>query len=180
MLHLFRERVDVADGDDETFDSIGEEVFGAGVGGAEDGATAGERLALNEGEPLFNAGENHEMAGAHELRKLVAGDGSEELDLFAGQAREDGLNVGMHGADDAETLCRVTETSEGLKQIRDAFTEANESDEEDFEAVGRRLGGAGEVFEANTVGDNVDLVRGQAHFNEGARGEVGGYGDGVG
>ena len=37
LLHAGGEGGDVADGDDEAFDAVGEEVFAAGVGGAEDG-----------------------------------------------------------------------------------------------------------------------------------------------
>ena len=67
MLHSLGESVDVAVGDDEAVDAIGEEVFGAGGGGGEDGAASGHGLALNECEAFFDAGEYEKMAGAHSL-----------------------------------------------------------------------------------------------------------------
>ena len=56
LLHSLGESIDVAVGDDEALDAIGEEVFGAGGGGGEDGAAAGHGLTLDECEALFDAG----------------------------------------------------------------------------------------------------------------------------
>ncbi len=48
-LHAVCEAFEVADGQNETFYAVGEEVFRAGGGGGDDGAAAGEGLSLNEG-----------------------------------------------------------------------------------------------------------------------------------
>jgi len=81
LLHAGGEGGDVADGDDEAFDAVGEEVFAAGVGGAEDGAATGQSLTLHESEAFFNAGQDHEMAGGHQLGEFGLGDGAEELNV---------------------------------------------------------------------------------------------------
>jgi hypothetical protein len=47
-LHAVGEGGDIAHGDYETFDATGEKVFTAGVGGAENGTSAGEGLTLDE------------------------------------------------------------------------------------------------------------------------------------
>ena len=65
LLHSLGEGIDVAVGDDEALLAVGEEVFGAGGGGGEDGAAAGHGLSLDEGEALFDAGEDEQVAGAH-------------------------------------------------------------------------------------------------------------------
>ena len=70
LLHSLGESVDVAIGDDEALLAVGEEVFGTGGGGGEDGAAAGHGLALDEGEALFDAGEDEEVAGAHFFGEL--------------------------------------------------------------------------------------------------------------
>jgi len=83
-------------------------------------------------------------------------------------------------ARDAETFGGVAKEGEAFEQVGNAFAEAYGSGKEDFEAVRWRGGGAGEAFEANAVGDDVDFFRGKAHLDEGASGEGGGDGDGVG
>ena len=178
-LEAIGEGVRVADGDDEAFDAIDEEVLAAGVGGTEDGAAAGHGLGLNEGESFLDAGKREDMAAAHERGELGLRDGSEELDVFLRQARKDGADVFLDRADEAEQLARVAEASEGLKQVRDAFAETDCAGEEDLEGVGQRIGGGVETFEANAVGDDVELLARDAHLGEGASGHGGGDGDGV-
>ena len=56
LLHSLGESVYVSIGDDESLLAVGEEVFGAGGGGGEDGTAAGHGLTLNEREALFDAG----------------------------------------------------------------------------------------------------------------------------
>lgn len=48
LLHSLGEGIDVAVGDDEALLAVGEEVFGTGGGGGEDGAAAGHGLSLDE------------------------------------------------------------------------------------------------------------------------------------
>ena len=81
LLHAGGESGDVADGDDEAFDAVGEEVFATGVGGAEDWAAACQGLTLHEGEAFFDAGQDHEMAGGHQFGETGLGDWAEELDV---------------------------------------------------------------------------------------------------
>ena len=86
----------------------------------------------------------------------------------------------LHAAGDGKARARMMQTGKGLEQVRDAFAQADLAGEEDFKGIGgRRLGGS-ELVEADAVGDDVELVHGDAHGEEGATGDVGGDGDGVG
>ncbi len=58
LLHSLGESVYVSIGDDESLLAVGEEVFGAGSGGGQDGTAAGHGLSLDEREALFDAGKN--------------------------------------------------------------------------------------------------------------------------
>ncbi len=160
--------------------AVGEEVFGAGGGGGEDGAAAGHGLALDEGEALFDAGQDEEVAGAHFFCELCLRERAGEDDVIGGQGGEKGADVVLNGAGDGEVFVRVLEAGEGLEEIGDAFAQADLTGEEDLEGVLRRVFGAGEVIEADAVGNDVDLFRGDSHCNEGTLGYGGGYGDGVG
>ena len=64
-LHAVDETVEITDGEDEAFDVVGEEILGASGGGGDDGASAGKSLSLNEREAFFDAGQDHDVAGAH-------------------------------------------------------------------------------------------------------------------
>ena len=54
LLQAGGERVEIAVGDDEAFDSIGKEVFGAGGFGGDDGALTGHGLGLDEREAFLD------------------------------------------------------------------------------------------------------------------------------
>lgn len=179
LLHAGGEGADVADGHDEAFDLVGEEVFRAGVGAGEHGASAGHGLSLHEGEALFDRGKDEDVAGAHEAGKLGLRDGAEELHLAGGEAVEDGLHVRRRRADDAQTLGRVLEAFERLEEVRDTLAQADRPGEQDLEAIFGRVGDLLEVLKADPVGDGVDLLGGHAHLEEGAAREGGGHGDGV-
>ena len=73
LLEAEGEGVGVAVGEDEAFDSVGEEVFGAGGSGGDDGASAGHGLALDEGEALLDAGKDEDVAARHEAGELGLG-----------------------------------------------------------------------------------------------------------
>ena len=133
LLHSFGECVDVAVGDDEALVAVGEEVFGAGGGGGEDGTSAGHGLALHEREAFFDAGQNEQVAGAHFFCELGLWEGAGEDYVFGGQRGEEGADVVLNGADDGEAFVRVLEAGEGLEEIGDAFAKADLAGEEDFE-----------------------------------------------
>ena len=48
-LHAVDEAVEIADGQDETFDVVGEEILRSGGCGGDDGAATGKSLSLDEG-----------------------------------------------------------------------------------------------------------------------------------
>ena len=74
----------------------------------------------------------------------------------------------------------MLQAGEGLEEIGDAFAEADLAGEEDFKGVTRRIFGAGEVIEADAVGDDVNFFGRDAHLEKGASGDRRGDGDGVG
>ena len=74
LLQAEGEGVGVAVGNDETLDSVGEEVFGAGGGGGDDGASAGQGLALDEGQALLDAGEREDVAARDSAGEFGLGD----------------------------------------------------------------------------------------------------------
>ena len=80
-----------------------------------------------------------------------------EDDVVRGQGGEKGADVVLNGAGDGEAFVRVLEAGEGLKEIGDAFAQADLTGEEDLEGVLRWVFGAGEVIEADAVGDDVDF-----------------------
>jgi len=103
-----------------------------------------------------------------------------EDDVVGGQGGEKGADVVLNGAGDGEAFGGVLEPGEGLEEIGDAFAKADLTGEEHFEGVLRWVFGAGEVIEADSVGDDVDFFCGDSHGYEGALGYGGRYGDGVG
>jgi hypothetical protein len=145
---------------------VGEEVFCAGGGGGEDGASAGHGLTLNECETFFNAGKNEEMAGAHLFCQLWLRECAGEDDVFCWERGEKVVHVVLNAADDGEVFVWVLEAREGLEEIGDAFAQTNLAGEEKFEGVLWRSFGGGEVVEADAVGDDVDLLRGDTHLQE--------------
>ena len=74
----------------------------------------------------------------------------------------------------------MVEAGEGLKEIGDAFAKADLAGEEDLKGVRRRCFGAGELIEADTVGDDVDLLWSNTHLQERPPGDGRWDGDGVG
>ena len=179
-LQAVGEGGDIAHGDYEPFDATGEEVFAASVGGAENGAAAGESLSLDECETLFNTGKDHDVTGAHEVSQFLLREGAEELDVLLWEAVENSLHVGVDGAGEAQAFCGMTELGEGLEEVGNSLAEGDRAGEEYLEAIPGRLSGAGELFEPNAVGDDVHLAGGYPHFDERAGGEAGGDRDGVG
>jgi hypothetical protein len=179
-LHFFGEGVDVAVGYDEALLAVYEEVFGAGGGGCEDGTSAGHRLALNERETLLDAGQNEEMAGAHFFCELSLWKRSGKGDVLSGQFGEQVSHVVLQATNDSEVFAGVFDVGEGLQKIRDAFAEADLSGEEDLEGVVRRRLGTSEAVEADSVRNDVDFFRWDAHFEEGTPRDAGGDGDCIG
>jgi len=171
LLHSFGQSIDVAVGHDEALFAVGEEVFGTGGGGGEDGASTGHGLALDESETFFDARQHEQMAGAHFFGELRLRERTCEDDVIGGQRGEQGAHVVLNCADDGEAFVWVSQASEGLKKIWDAFAKADLASEEDLEGVLRRFFGAGEVIETDAVGDDVDFIRGDAHLEERSPGD---------
>ena len=68
----------------------------------------------------------------------------------------------------------------GLKKIRNAFAQTRGTGEEDVKGLGIGRAGGVKVAQLDAVGDEVELGGGDAHLEEGAQGDAGGDGDGVG
>jgi hypothetical protein len=135
---------------------------------------------LNECEAFFNAGENEEMAGAHFFCQLRLWKRAGEDDVLGGEGGEERADVVLNGSDYGEVFLWVLEACEGLKEVGDSFAEADLAGEENFEGVLWRVLGAGELVEADSVGDDVDFFFGDAHLKEGTFRDGGWDGDGVG
>jgi hypothetical protein len=180
LLEAVGEGCCVAVGDDEALDSVGEEVFGAGCGGGDDRATAGHGLALDEGEALLDAGKDEDVAAGHEACQLGLGDVSGEGYIFGGEGREERAEVVLHTADQGEVFARMAQAGEGFEEVGDSFAQTDLAGEEDFEGIGGGWFGWGEAVEADAVGDDVEFFGGDSLCQEGATGDVGGDGDGVG
>src|ERR1700731_712688 len=103
------------------------------------------------------------MAGAHFFRELRLRETAGEDDVVRGQGGEKGADVVLDRAGYGETFVGVLQAGEGLEEIRDAFAQADLTREEDFEGVLRWVFGAGEVIEADSVGDDVDFFRRDSH-----------------
>ena len=103
-----------------------------------------------------------------------------KVTLCGGENGEQRADVVLHGADEGEVRVRMTQAGEGLEQVRDAFAQADLAGEEDFKGIRAEWFGGSELVETDAVGDNVELFRRDAHLEEGAAGDVGGDGDGVG
>ncbi len=100
------------------------------------------------------------MSGAQEVSQLLLRERAEELDLVLRETVEDGLHIGVDGAGETKAFGWMTKLGEGLKEVGNSLAEGDRAGEEDFEAIGRRLSGASELFESNAVGDDVHLVGG--------------------
>lgn len=170
LLHSVGESVDVAVGDDEALLAVGEEVFSAGGCGGEDGASAGHGLTLNEREALFNAGENEQVARAHFFCELWLRENAGEDDVFGGERCEQGAHVILNAADDGEAFVEMLQAGEGVEEIGNAFADANLAGEEDFKRVSWRDFGAGEVIEADAVGNDMNFFGCNAHLEKGSLG----------
>jgi hypothetical protein len=166
LLHSAGESVDVAVGDDEALLAVGVEVFGAGGGSGENGASASQGLTLNESETLFNAGQNEQVAGAHLFCDLGLRENSDEDDVVGGQRCEKAAHVILNAADDGETLLRMLQTGEGLEQIGNSFADADLAGEEDFKGVSWRVFGSGEVIKSDAVGYYVNFFGREAHLQK--------------
>ena len=166
LLHSFGQNVDVAVGHDEALFAVGEEVFGTGGGGGEDGAATGHGLALNESETFLDAGQHEQMAGAHFFGELRLRERTGEDDVAGGQRGKQGAHVVVDCAGDGEAFVWVAQAGEGLKKIRDAFAKADLAGEENFEGVLRWFFRAGEVIETDAVGDDVNFFRRYAHLDK--------------
>jgi hypothetical protein len=180
LLHTAGEGGWVAIGDDEAFEFVGEEVFRAACGGGDYGAATGHGLGLHEGQALFDAGEDKDVAGAHFFDEIRLREGTGEADVVGGEAVEEFAHLWLDAADYGEVLVGVAQGLEGFEEVGDTFAEADVSSEEDFEGVYGWWGGWGEAVEADAVGDDVELVLGDAVGEEGSLGYSGGDGDGVG
>ena len=115
---------------------------------------------MDECEAFFDAGEDHDVAGAHEVGQLILRESAQKLDILLWEAAEDGLHVGVDGSGDSQTLCGMAKLGEGLEEVGNSFTECDRAGEEDFESIYGWFAGAGEFFESNSVGDDVHLVGG--------------------
>ena len=61
------------------------------------------------------------MAGTHVCDELGLGEWAQELDVILREGGEEGFECAWDGADDAETLARMLQPSERLKEIWDAL-----------------------------------------------------------
>jgi hypothetical protein len=165
-LHFFGEGIDVAVGDDEALFAAGEEVFGSGGGGSEDGTAAGHGLALHEGEPFFNAGQHEQVAGAHLFCKFDLREGTGEDYIIGWQRGEKGPHIVLNGPGEGQAFLRVLEPGECLKQVWNAFPNAHLPCEEYLEGIRRGSFSACELVETDTVGNDVDFVGCDAHLDE--------------
>ena len=106
----------IAGGNDEPFDLIGEEVFGAGGCGGEHGAAAGHGLRLDQGEALFDTGQNQDVTGAHALGEQGLWERAGEGDVYGGEAAaEQAANLRLDAADEGEVFAWMAEQGEGLQ-----------------------------------------------------------------
>ena len=113
-------------------------------------------------------GKHEEVAGAHCFCEFRLGECAGEGYIFGGQGGEEWADLVLDGSDDGEVLFGVLEAGEGLEEIRDSFAEADLACEEELERVGGWRLGWGEVVEADSVGDDVDLFGRDAHFEKGS------------
>ena len=74
----------------------------------------------------------------------------------------------------------MLEPGECLEEIRDAFAQADLAGEEELEGIWWWVFGAGELIEADTVGDDVDFFCGDSHRYERTLRYGGRHGDGIG
>ncbi len=172
LFEVLGEEIDAAGLDNEAFDAVGEEVFGTCGSGGEDGTAAGHCLTLDEREAFFDGGQAHDVAAAHVFDQLGLRKRTEEADIFSGEPRDYFGDSCVGTADNGEALVRVLERGEGLEQILDALAQTERSDEEDFEAVVRRVGDPGKFLEPHAVRDDVHLIRGNAVFDVGAAADL--------
>ena len=135
LLQAIGEGDGVATGNDEAFDAVGEEVFGSGGGGGNDGASAGQGLAQDEGEALFDASEREDVAARHESGQFGLGDRSSKSYILGGEDGEHGAEVVLHGADEGEVYARMAQAGKGLEQVRDSFAQTDLAGKEDFEGI---------------------------------------------
>ncbi len=119
------------------------------------------------------------MAGAHFFCQLGLRKRAGKDDVFAGESGEKVANVVLDCADDGEIFLRMLEAGEGLEEVGDSFAEADVASEENFEGVLRWFASAGEVVEADAVGDDVDFLWRDAHLHEGSFCDRGWDGDGI-
>ncbi len=99
--------------------------------------------------------------------------------MLGGQGGEKDADVVLDGTGDGEAFVWVLQAGECLEEIGDAFAKADLAGKEDFEGVLRRVFGAGELIEADAVGDDVDFFRGDSHCYERTLRYGGGDGDGI-
>jgi hypothetical protein len=165
-LHAVGQRVHVANGNDETLGSVAKQIFAASVRSCQHGAAAGERLALDERQPLFDGRQHQNVTFAHQPGQLHLGDGAEELDVLLREARQELLDLRGDISDDAQALGWVPELLECLQQVGHSFAQRHVPGEEHLEGVRGRVCDLGEGFEADSVGNGVDLLRGHAQLKE--------------
>ena len=178
-LHTIPQSFGISDGNDEAFDTVGKQIFRAGVGRGDDRAAAGEGLSLDECQTFFDAGKHKDVTGIHKVDEARLGYGAEELHVLLGQLREEAAYLALNGTGDAEALARMPQGRERLKKVGDAFSQADGSGEEDLKPIGGGGLRLRELLQTNAIGKGVYLFRRNAHRDEGSSGEGGGNGNGV-